>query len=362
MPPINFTELVERVEAKNRQNRAELTSQVMPFLEVAVKKSLYEQEKRRAANESVTAFTELGKATGVDFAPMTGAGGEALDPKYQQMAYSAQAESQAPIKQMEAFASVFGTPLPENYKSLKPEEATLMLGKMQEDYATEQTIADMLTMYPDIAEKVSGDPRYQGGNLKVKAALVRKALADKEAQAEFDLYMQKKIAESKIRISEYQAKSNIDVREAQTKANIGGGSGGSGSASTAGERKAANIIKQYEGAGKVYGGSTVTIKKEADGIAAYSNIQGYEIRKKRGAYEFKSGGKWRPLKIDKDKPANLIMTKGRNKTLYNAKNILDGALTEYSNSLSTVGGNRKQQAEPPANDAKTYNEFDDIFK
>ena len=75
----------------------------------------------------------------------------------------------------------------------------------------------------------------------------------------------------------------------------------------------------------------------------------------------KSGGKWRPLKIDKDKPANLIMTKGRNKTIYNAKNILDGALTEYSNSLSTVGGNQQQQAEPPANDAKTYNEFDDIF-
>jgi hypothetical protein len=148
------------------------------------------------------------------------------------------------------------------------------------------------------------------------------------------------------------------VSEAQRKANIGGGSG---SASTAGERKAANIIKQYEGAGKVYGGSTVTIKKEADGIAAYSNIQGYEIRKRGGSYEFKSGDKWKPLKIDKDKPANLIMTKGKNKTIYNAKNILDGALTEYSNSLSTVGGNQQQQAEPPANDAKTYNEFDDIF-
>lgn len=356
--PINFTELVERVEAKNKQNRAELTSQVMPFLEVAVKKSLYEQEKRRAADESVTAFTELGKATGVDFAPMTGAGGKALDPKYQQMAYSAQAESQAPIKQMEAFANVFGTDLPDNYNKLKPQEATLVLEKMKQDYATEQTIADMLTMYPDIAEKVSGDPRYQGGNLKVKAALVRKALGDKEAQAEFDQHLRKKIAESNIRISEYQAKSNIDVSEAQTKANIGGGSG---SASTAGERKAANIIKQYEGAGKVYGGSTVTIKKEADGIAAYSNIQGYEIRKRGGVYEFKSGGKWRPLKIDKDKPANLIMTKGRNKTIYNAKNILDGALTEYSNSLSTVGGNHQQQAEPPANNAKTYNEFDDIF-
>jgi hypothetical protein len=359
MMPINFTELVERVEAKNRQNRAELTSQVMPFLEVAVKKSLYEQEKRRAADESVTAFTELGKATGFDFVPMTGAGGEALDPKYQQMAYSAQAESQAPIKQMEAFASVFGTDLPENYNNLKPQEATLVLEKMKQDYATEQTIADMLTMYPDIAEKVSGDPRYQGGNLKVKAALVRKALADKEAQEEFDRKIQEEIAKSNIRLGEYQAKSNIDIKEAQTKANIGGGSG---SASTAGERKAANIIKQYEGAGKVYGGSTVTIKKEADGIAAYSNIQGYEIRKKGGVYEFKSRDKWRPLKIDKKKPANLIMTKGRNKTLYNAKNILDGALTEYSNSLSTVGGNRKQQAKPPANKAKTYNEFDDIFK
>lgn len=357
--PINFTELVERVEAKNRQNRAELTSQVMPFLEVAVKKSLYEQEKRRAADESVTAFTELGKATGFDFVPMTGAGGEALDPKYQQMAYSAQAESQAPIKQMEAFASVFGTDLPENYNNLKPQEATLVLEKMKQDYATEQTIADILTMYPDIAEKVSGDPRYQGGNLKVKAALVRKALADKEAQEEFDRKIQEEIAKSNIRLGEYQVKSNIDIKEAQTKTNIGGGSG---SESTAGERKAANIIKQYEGAGKVYGGSTVTIKKEADGIAAYSNIQGYEIRKRGGSYEFKSGGKWRPLKIDKDKPANLIMTKGRNKTLYNAKNILDGALTEYSNSLSTVGGNRQQQAEPPANDAKTYNEFDDIFK
>ena len=356
--PINFTELVERVEAKNRQNRAELTSQVMPFLEVAVKKSLYEQEKRRAADESVAALTQLGEATGVNFDPMTGAGGEHLDPKYQQMAYSAQAESQAPIKQMEAFASVFGTDLPENYNNLKPQEATLVLEKMKQDYATEQTIADMLTMYPDIAEKVSGDPRYQGGNLKVKAALIRKALGDKEAQAEFDQHLRKKIAESNIRISEYQAKSNIDVSEAQTKANIGGGSG---SASTAGERKAANIIKQYEGAGKVYGGSTVTIKKDANGISAYSNIQGYEIRKRGGAYEFKSGDKWRPLKIDKDKPANLIMTKGRNKTLYNAKNILDGALTEYSNSLSTVGGYQQRKAQPPAKDAKTYNEFDDIF-
>lgn len=356
--PINFSELVNTVEEKNKQNRRELVSQIRPFLDVLVRKSLYESEKRKAADESVTAFTELGKATGVDFTPMTGAGGKALDPKYQQMAYSAQAESQAPIKQMEAFASVFGTDLPENYNNLKPQEATLVLEKMKQDYATEQTIADMLTMYPDIAEKVSGDPRYQGGNLKVKAALVRKALADKEAQAEFDQHLRKKIAESNIRISEYQAKSNIDVREAQTKANIGGGSG---SASTAGERKAANIIKQYEGAGKVYGGSTVTIKKEADGIAAYSNIQGYEIRKRGGAYEFKSGGKWRPLKIDKDKPANLIMTKGRNKTIYNAKNILDGALTEYSNSLSIAGVNRQQQDEPPANDAKTYNEFDDIF-
>lgn len=359
MPPINFTELVERVEAKNRQNRAELTSQVMPFLEVAVKKSLYEQEKRRAADESVTAFTELGKATGVDFAPMTGAGGEALGPEYQQMAYSAQAESQAPIKQMEAFASVFGTDLPENYNNLKPQEATLVLEKMKQDYATEQTIADMLTMYPDIAEKVSGDPRYQGGNLRLKAALIRKALGDKEAQEEFDRKIQEEIAKSNIRISEYQAKSNIDVREAQIKNQVGGSA--SESTSTVGERRAANIIKQYEGAGKVYGGSTVTIKKEAGGIAAYSNIQGYEIRKRGGAYEFKSGDKWRPLKIDKDKPANLIMTKGRNKTLYNAKNILDGALTEYSNSLSTVGGNQQQQAEPPANGANTYDEFDDIF-
>ena len=355
--PINFTELVERVEAKNKQNRAELTSQVMPFLEVAVKKSLYEQEKRRAADESVAALTQLGSTAGVDFAPMTGAGGKALDPKYQQMAYNAQAESQAPIKQMEAFANVYGTKLPDNYNNLKPQEATLVLEKMKQDYATEQTIADMLTMYPDIAEKVSGDPRYQGGNLKVKAALIRKALADKEARDEFDQHLRKKIAESNIRTSEYQAKSNIDVREAQRKDQVGG----SASASTAGERKAANIIKQYEGAGKVYGGSTVTIKKEADGIAAYSNIQGYEIRKRGGAYEFKSGGKWRPLKIDKDKPANLIMTKGRNKTIYNAKNILDGALTEYSNSLSTVGGNQQRQDQPPANDAKTYNEFDDIF-
>ena len=359
MMPINFTELVERVEAKNKQNRAELTSQVMPFLEVAVKKSLYEQEKRRAADESVAALTQLGRTAGVDFAPMIGAGGEALDPKYQQMAYSAQAESQAPIKQMEAFASVFGTDLPENYNKLKPQEATLVLEKMKQDYATEQTIADTLTMYPDIAENVSGDPRYQSGNLRLKAALVRKALGDKEAQAEFDLHVQKKIAESNIRISEYQAKSNIDVREAQIKNQVGGSA--SASESTVGERRAANIIKQYEGAGKVYGGSTVTIKKEAGGIAAYSNIQGYEIRKRGGAYEFKSGDKWRPLKIDKDKPANLIMTKGRNKTIYNAKNILDGALTEYSNSLSTVGVNQQQQAEPPANNAKTYNEFDDIF-
>lgn len=358
--PINFTELVERVEAKNRQNRAELTSQVMPFLEVAVKKSLYEQEKRRAADESVTAFTELGKATGFDFVPMTGAGGEALDPKYQQMAYSAQAESQAPIKQMEAFASVFGTDLPENYNNLKPQEATLVLEKMKQDYATEQTIADMLTMYPDIAEKVSGDPRYQGGNLKVKAALVRKALADKEAQEEFDRKIQEEIAKSNIRLGEYQVKSNIDIKKAQTKANIGGGSG---SASTAEERKAANIVTMYETNGKYFKGSKVKIRNDKGYTEAITTINGYTIRKTSAGYSYKDGNKWRKLVVDKKKSDTLVLVmKGIAKNTYfpGAVSVLDGALQEYDNNRAKAG--IKNKTAPPPKNAKTYNEFDDIFK
>lgn len=357
--PINFTELVERVEAKNRQNRAELTSQVMPFLEVAVKKSLYEQEKRRAADESVAALTQLGEETGVNFVPMTGAGGEVLDPKYQQMAYSAQAESQAPIKQMEAFASVFGTDLPENYNNLKPQEATLVLEKMKQDYATEQTIADMLTMYPDIAEKVSGDPRYQGGNLKVKAALVRKALADKEAQAEFDQHLRKKIAESNIRISEYQAKSNIDVSEAQTKANIGGGSG---SASTAGERTAANIVTMYETDGKYFKGSKVKIHNDKGYTEAITTINGYTIRKTSAGYSYKDGNIWRKLVVDKKKSDTLVLVmKGIAKNTYfpGAASVLSGALQEYDNNRAKAGIENKTA--PPPKNAKTYNEFDDIF-
>lgn len=359
--PINFSELVNTVEEKNKQNRRELVSQIRPFLDVLVRKSLYESEKRKAADESVTAFTELGKATGVNFAPMTGAGGKALDPKYQQMAYNAQAESQAPIKQMEAFASVFGTDLPENYNNLKPQEATLVLEKMKQDYATEQTIADVLTMYPDIAEKVSGDPRYQGGNLKLKAALVRKALGDKEAQAEFDQRQREKIADSNIRISEYQAKSNIDVSEAQRKDQVGG----SASASTAGERAASNLVAMYEGSGKNYRGSKVQISRQKGYTEAVTIMNGEKIRKTSSGYSYQDQkGVWRKLVINEDGKSLEKKIGGlakKNPVYPDAKTILDGALQEYDNYRAKAGAANQSQPQQSPQSQQTFDEFNDIF-
>lgn len=358
--PINFTELVDRVEARNQQNRAQLVAQVKPFLDVIARKSLYEQEKTRERTETAEGLKAIGQTAGVDFQPLTGSDGKLLPSNIQQMQYGAQADRQAPLKQIEAFSAVYGVEMPENIDKMSPEQATATLGKMKEDHAVSETINDMFAAYPDMAEKLLSDPKYQAANLRTKKIMVQKELAAIDAQSNLESFIAKKRIESGIKINEYWSTTgSMQTKKMEADA--------AGQADLAvGQQKSANIVKDYETRGKSVGGYNVKIDRSKGYKEATMLYKGEKIRKTNAGYAYwdEKSEKWRDLEVDpKDKTSLTKKTGGRlvkNPIYPNAAKILDSALDEYDNNLANTGAQR-QQAQPAAQQAQTYDEFNDLF-
>ena len=68
--PINFSDLVSKVEAQNEQNRQKLVAQVMPAVDLMVKRREYDYENEQAAASMATIAGQYD----VPFTPVPGAG------------------------------------------------------------------------------------------------------------------------------------------------------------------------------------------------------------------------------------------------------------------------------------------------
>lgn len=195
--PINFSDLVDKIEQRNLQNRQQAVAQMKPFLDVITRKATYEMEKRKAAEETAAVLAEAAKTIGIDYTPNT-----SLTPDMQKFTFNLEADRQAPLKQWEAFSSVYGIEPPANLKDMTPEMATVSLGKAKEDLATSEAINATLSMYPEIAKKLMTDEKFNSANLKVKRAMLEKVPGDDEAKKKF-------VAD----VALYKAKSDIDTNE-----------------------------------------------------------------------------------------------------------------------------------------------------
>jgi hypothetical protein len=359
--PINFTELVGNIEAKNKQNRAELASKVAPFLDVLTRKSMYDAEKRKAADEAVAGYSAMAETMGGSFSPLT-VDGKPASPETQGRMFSAQMDAQAPVKQMEAMASVYGVQLPENYKSLKPQEANLKLAELREDHAASQAINDMLVLYPEITQKVVGDPAYQSATTRQRVAMVNKALGDEAARSKFNETIATHAAKSAIDTQKYwqTTGANAAMNRDAAAAGSAGDKGLSESAKTA-----RDTVKMYETSGKSVGGTRVKINNSKGYREAIATVRGEQIRKTSSGYSYwdAKSNKWRKLDIDKDDKNTLVKKIGgvavKNQKYPNAVTILTKALDEYDTSIAK---SRTSGESAPAQTLSTQDdEFGDLF-
>ena len=67
--PINFSDLVAKVEAQNAQNRQQLVSQIMPAIDVMVKRRQYDYENEQAA----ASMASIAQQNDIPFTPIPGA-------------------------------------------------------------------------------------------------------------------------------------------------------------------------------------------------------------------------------------------------------------------------------------------------
>ena len=350
--PINFSELVDKIEQRNLQNRQQAVAQIKPFLDVITRKATYEMEKQKAKDETAAGLKVAGEAMGLKgYTPNT-----SLSPDMQKFTFNLEADRQAPLKQWEAFSSVYGIEPPANLDKMTPEMATVSLGKAKEDLATSEAINATLSMYPEIAKKLMTDERYNSANLKVKWAMLEKELGDENAKKKF-------VAD----VALYKAKSDIDTQEywrtigtiAQQKIDAAGANGGNLSES---QKKAMSRKALYETTGVSINGYKIKIGDQDGNKIATTLINGKSIKKtENGYYLLDKDGKWRTLKVDPDdKDSLLYVVKGigKNTRYKNAAKALDSAMTDYD--LQT--GNTLEPLMQPAQPTTATNpDFDDLF-
>lgn len=336
--PINFSELVDRIEQRNLQNRQQMVAQIKPFLDVLTRKATYELEKRKAAEETATGLSEAAKTIGIDFTPNT-----SLTPDMQKFTFNLEADRQAPRKQWEAFSSVYGVQIPENIKDMTPEQATVSLAKAKEEYSTIEAVNDTLSLYPELAQKLMADPKFSQADAKLKMAMLDKELGDEAAKKSFAQKVAMKKIETDENIRQYWsttgalAQQKIEQDNASPKM-------------TAGQVQAMSRKKLYETQGINLHGYKVKIAKQAGNKIAITTINGKSIKKTPDGYWILSNdGKWRELIIDPDNKDNLRYKRAGviKDTVYrNAAKALDTALTDYDlqtgNSLEPLSGEEPQ--------------------
>ncbi len=283
--PINFSELVDKIEQRNLQNRQQAVAQMKPFLDVITRKATYEMEKRKAAEETAAGLTEAAKTIGIDYTPNTN-----LTPDMQKFTFNLEADRQAPLKQWEAFSSVYGVQIPENVKDMTPEQATVSLAKAKEDYSTSEAINATLSMYPEIAKKLMTDEKFSSATPKVKRAMLEKELGDEDAKKKF-------VAG----VALYKAKSDIDTQEywrttgtiAQQKIDAAGANGGNLSES---QKKAMSRKALYETTGVSINGYKIKIGDQDGNKIATTLINGKSIKMTENGYSLlDNDGQWRTL-------------------------------------------------------------------
>lgn len=178
--PINFSDLVSKVEQQNAINRQQLVAQVMPAIDLMVKRREVDYDKEQFAQ----GLRQLAETEGItDFNVDPTMSKDMMQATYSQLSSKRKTENAA-----KAFYDATGTTLPSDWDKLTPEAKAVRAKRDEMDYSTVQAINAVAEANPDIKpilEKNKDKP------VATQEALVKKYLADKGKAEEWEEWKKK---------------------------------------------------------------------------------------------------------------------------------------------------------------------------
>lgn len=355
--PINFSELVDKIEQRNLQNRQQVVAQIKPFLDVITRKAAYEGEKRKAAEEAVETYGALGKQENVPFTPLTNSEGKYLPPIAQQTAYQANRERVAPMKSLEAFASMNNIELPADRDKWDAAKTKLYGDKLVSDMSIIKGIEAELAAYPEIAEKLYANEKFVNGTPEVKRAILLKEQGSdqerKATEARLNEFAKKQAIQYKYDVAAYSAKQEIAAKydkdttpQPQT---------------TQTQKINDQILKEYHTTGVRKGDYVVRVNKHGDNDYEAIIKDGKDTyRAAANGYSYKDKGTWKPIKLDGkeykvSKPGSNVVSEKIISSLRDGYKEYQSARRNVSQNLVNAPASIEQPA------ATTNPDFDDLF-
>ena len=177
--PINFSDLVAKVEAQNQQNRQQLVAQVMPAIDLMVKRREYDYENEQFAS----GLQKMATDAGMEFTP-----DPTQTPQMQQAMFGEARNRFETEKKSKAFYESTGQPLPEGWDKLSPEARIVKAKRDEQDYSTIQAISAAAEAYPEVKPLLE---KNKGKSVAAQEAIVKKYFAEKGEADEWETWKRK---------------------------------------------------------------------------------------------------------------------------------------------------------------------------
>lgn len=321
---INFTELVDKVDQRNRQNKEAAMAQIQPFFDVMYKKAVYDREQYQQAEQAVAYGQEMGRILNMSFSPMM-MGDKYAPANLQFKSMDAQFEAGKVRETIGQFMKdnkdwiSEGVAIPEGSVYAQAQ----WLKGLQEDVSSEKEaskrIKDIVAIHPSIKEALESE-EYEDMPSREKYAVAHSMASNIEAESQARTKAEAEAVASSRRIREHQVKTDYtqkikDEAEASKLAKE--------TALTKKEKRAQNIIEEYKTGRDIGTGYRVkVVKGESGTLKAYTDSGGDRVAYMSGKYYIKNKntGKFKVAKLKN----------GEIKGHAEVKGALDKAIKEYS--------------------------------
>lgn len=143
---INFAELVDRVDQRNRANREQIWQAVSPYLEMAVRKSTYNRELKNLSE----GYGSIAQQEGFNYTPPTTSGGRLQSPELLGASFNSQRGIAQQSSQGKAWYEANNLPVPENWDTMNPQQRAVAVDTAQRGQQESAPIQAALDAYPEV--------------------------------------------------------------------------------------------------------------------------------------------------------------------------------------------------------------------
>ncbi len=257
--PRDFNELVNEVTERNKRNRQAQWDQVAPYLGAMIQKAQYESAKQKLYKETAEGLSAYAQQEGIGFKPVM-IGNNYADINVQQMAFNKSVEDTKPDLAWKAYSSIYGIPMPENYKDMTPEQKTVSLAKARDEFAITESINNTIIAYPEIEAQLRADPKFATATPQQKQAIFNRVVTLEEAKRNMAMNLSKKQQEMQMEVQKYwQTTGATAAQRLQFDKEKEAGSADKW------KTNATNVMTEMETNGMMFDNHKVKIKKAKNG-------------------------------------------------------------------------------------------------